>query len=225
VTVDPPDRIAITGIANRLGKGEIIMRKLTVFLMILGLALMVQPALADITVLGGPNVPGTPLTGPIGWTFQLYETNGNIPIEDTAANEAAGLIEEHPGPNDMFIGGQPVTVVLGWLRLYENAPFTAATLSDIIEFGYHGAVPPEPEHGTIQIISDPEIVSVGQPVVDFAENFNSLFTTYRIVDVTGALLAAYEIHSANEVPLPPSVWLMGSGLLGLVGLRRKLFKA
>ena len=29
----------------------------------------------------------------------------------------------------------------------------------------------------------------------------------------------------GTVPVPPSVWLFGSGLLGLVGLRRKLFKA
>jgi hypothetical protein len=31
-------------------------------------------------------------------------------------------------------------------------------------------------------------------------------------------------HFISDVPLPPSVWLLGSGLLGLAGLRRKLFK-
>jgi hypothetical protein len=32
------------------------------------------------------------------------------------------------------------------------------------------------------------------------------------------------VVSASQVPIPPSVWLLGAGLAGLVGLRRKFFR-
>jgi hypothetical protein len=31
---------------------------------------------------------------------------------------------------------------------------------------------------------------------------------------------AFRLHGAPQVPIPPSVWLFGSGLVGLIGLRR-----
>jgi len=31
----------------------------------------------------------------------------------------------------------------------------------------------------------------------------------------------FTFNETSAVPLPPSVWLLGSGLIGLVGLRRK----
>jgi hypothetical protein len=42
----------------------------------------------------------------------------------------------------------------------------------------------------------------------------------------GFSMDGYDVtyHFISDVPLPPSVWLLGSGLLGLAGLRRKLKK-
>jgi uncharacterized membrane protein len=41
---------------------------------------------------------------------------------------------------------------------------------------------------------------------------------YRVSGIT------YHSFMATPVPIPPSVWLLGSGLIGLVGLRRKFFR-
>jgi T5SS/PEP-CTERM-associated repeat protein len=46
--------------------------------------------------------------------------------------------------------------------------------------------------------------------------------TYASFTVTG--FSGYAVSGSAPVPIPAAVWLLGSGLAGLVGMRRKLFK-
>jgi hypothetical protein len=68
--------------------------------------------------------------------------------------------------------------------------------------------------------------------VDWIVNGRSMDFYYQIgaeVSSIGNIQSAYanatlNFGNSNAVPIPPSVWLLGSGLVGLVGLRRKFFR-
>ena len=56
---------------------------------------------------------------------------------------------------------------------------------------------------------------------DDSLNFNSdTFEGFKIESITGGIAAA-EGPALSPVPIPGAVWLLGSGLIGLAGLRRK----
>jgi hypothetical protein len=61
--------------------------------------------------------------------------------------------------------------------------------------------------------------------VDFYNTAKVTGLTFR--DANGNIVTNYAMTTAsgynyNAVPVPPAVWLLGSGLLGLIGLRRKI---
>jgi PEP-CTERM motif len=92
-------------------------------------------------------------------------------------------------------------------------PGSPSNLSDVLDFTETG------NHSRVTFWSDGadigDIPLRSANAVDFLEPLNGILT-YVAGDST------YIIHSdANEVvPLPSTVLLLGSGLLGLVGLRR-----
>lgn len=53
------------------------------------------------------------------------------------------------------------------------------------------------------------------------ESYHHSWTGFRSMDYTGN----YPILTIEYVPIPSAVWLLGSGLIGLVGFRRKFRKA
>ncbi len=58
-----------------------------------------------------------------------------------------------------------------------------------------------------------EIAYNGIP--NFPSTFNSLFIGGNIVDLPGSI-------TGSPVPIPAAVWLFGSGLLGLIGIRKRI---
>ncbi len=69
------------------------------------------------------------------------------------------------------------------------------------------------------------IANVNGPSFDNAAGINGTLTTRSVVGVNGAFLASDgEIGSPGAiapVPLPATAWLLGSGMLGLMGMRRR----
>jgi hypothetical protein len=59
-------------------------------------------------------------------------------------------------------------------------------------------------------------------------SFTIGFASSELVDASGAIYspASYALNSGqvNVVPIPAAVWLLGSGLVGLVALRRRMRK-
>ena len=69
-------------------------------------------------------------------------------------------------------------------------------------------------------------VGGGELLFRFYDTFNGPFKIQK-TDGTGGGLSNYrsylgpEIHAPTATPVPAAVWLFGSGLVGLIGIRRK----
>jgi len=68
-----------------------------------------------------------------------------------------------------------------------------------------------------QVVANPGWVGLLFSNGDFSSNGNLGFTS-----TGGATISIDNVGIPNPVPIPGAVWLLGSGLLGLVGLRRKM---
>ena len=85
-----------------------------------------------------------------------------------------------------------------WLALHDNDAFEKVYLSD----------------GTIDQLSN---LSPGTPYTPLAGDWSYR----RGVNIGGSGIQKIGIYEISAVPVPPALWLFGSGLLGLVGLARK----
>ena len=65
----------------------------------------------------------------------------------------------------------------------------------------------------------PELYLV--PVISGLTNGSGIYWGFRNSSGQSAFPENYWTYQKAVVPIPPSVWLLGSGLIGLVGLRRK----
>jgi hypothetical protein len=205
-----------------LEEGEIIMRKLTVlFLGVLLVAFLAVQANAFV--------------------IQVGEFGYGV-VYTTPPTTLPYTVGQDPGPGGLanaLIYTLPSAVVPGDIVLLEPNPISQGQISDIIRFTLDlntGA-------GLLVFYSDsgdPSVGDTGFPgdlqysnylvlnEVGPDEGLNGYWGYYPTPDQPGYMAgcdASYNFISGVAVPLPPSVWLLGSGLLGLVGLRRKLFKA
>ncbi len=75
--------------------------------------------------------------------------------------------------------------------------------------------------GTTRVASifDNELYWNGQPQFDNADTVQSLAWAYNGLEAAGA--AGSFLVQASLVPVPATVWLFGSALIGLVGIKRK----
>jgi hypothetical protein len=219
--VDSPARMSCTCIANRLAEGEIIMRKLTVLffsvLLVAFLAVQANAFLIEVDENGHGFLDGQPLNyfigqdpGPGGlpnaliYSFSLPGQQDAVGLGDVYLSEG---VEQSWSDLIRFY---PVSTSLNYLIFYSDAGPGDTELADVgfptAFYEYNVTIPEVGPEGNNGAYYTPRL---GQP------------------PDPGAIYG-YDVtyHFISDVPLPPSVWLLGSGLLGgLAGLRRKLFKA
>lgn len=85
-----------------------------------------------------------------------------------------------------------------------------------------------PAHAQMVFSSYPQRLDM-QTFILPAEFHTSMLTTIRLVDYGGpnysrAFLSGLTVDATQAVPLPGAVWLLGSALAGLFGIRRKMRK-
>ncbi len=223
------------------------MRKLTVLLMVLGLALLAVPmAQADFMTfsnvdLSTINVIGTGTalapTGHITFTpaagvnFQIRTSTFGTAVGDNCTLVPASATGFAFGPPiGAEAGGTaavtgtatltitdhaavPLTATVTFPKLEANAAGSIDNLNDQLALNITGISYAGAETDLLAMLHDPLDVMF----MSFAVNPSALLAAQGT--------AGYSLstsYSGTIVPVPPAVWLFGSGLLGLVGLRRKL---
>jgi len=83
------------------------------------------------------------------------------------------------------------------------------------------------DYFTISLLSYIEVDLVGEEIVfdgDTLEFLSSFNNSLEIFSITGGIAANDEGGPLPTVPIPSAIWLLGSGLIGLIGLGRRKFK-
>ncbi|MGB8991690.1 MAG: hypothetical protein WCD80_06510 [Desulfobaccales bacterium] len=224
------------------------MKKFIVSLMVLGLALMATSALAEGL---GPNelTNGNFATDLTGWstldghaTFTVFSPNAftHYAGSNTHSDSEYGIyqiIDESQTPGwlpdgtaknwrvdlDYALAGSAGAElhILYWPTNGGSAPTltevgdTFPGWTNLLSVGFSntdGVFTHYTESGTVEELQPQWIAYVLEGSVD------------AIPPATGSFYFANNDFEAQCVPLPPSVWLLGSGLLGLLGFRRKFGK-
>ncbi len=181
------------------------MRKLAV----LGLALALVFSLAAVAAAAPLFTISTNLSDFASCTLQEFD--------DTTLN---------PGVSVVSTNGYIDTTLDQWVDFvngYEPATTTWSFATPITGFGGFFDLNPEGIGSGIHISAD------GYDVGDITANgFWGFFSTEPLSTVMFSNVPTGQDHFYMDdmrycpVPVPPAVWLLGSGLLGLMGLRRKL---
>jgi hypothetical protein len=151
---------------------------------------------------GIPN-PGV-YNGSIVW--QIYNDNSGVPgtvqYSGTAAPTPVSNHSTSWGQSyqlDFSIGSVPLGSGAYWLALH-NGPMTTQSVSHYFW----------------------ESSSKTGSVVAFAAADPPPPGTWGDWTLYPGGALAFQLYNGNPIPLPGAVWLLGSGLLGLIGLRKKL---
>jgi hypothetical protein len=217
------------------------LKKLIFLMMILGAVLLVQPVLADGL---GPNelVNGDFATGDLtGWTqFPGYTTFSVYPYGSPPPNYLAGggfsgfttnriyqIIDETE-----FSSWNPAGTGKQWQLDFDYLlTGNAHAYVNLWYFDTNGGSQPDIlDPGWYIFFSE---YLTGSPTLThysasgLLDGFQPQWIAYGL-GVTTFDSSGYGAFSNNDfeaqcVPVPPSAWLLGSGLLSLVGLRRRIF--
>ena len=173
-----------------------------------------------------------PSPSPADLTFSYAATDLPKPIYDLGTTQSVINVSDHGIITDLnvflslshgWLSDVVISVAHGatsvWLCYRENGAGSGitATFDDSAGTSINNSFPPF--NGTYR------------PTTKAAPNLLSAFNgqdlfgawTLTVADTTrgdGGMLYNFGINGTVPVPLPPSVWLFGSGLMGLIGWRR-----
>lgn len=155
----------------------------------------------------GTLLPATQPYGPVnGFSYDAYAANGLMIGKESASVDNRDLTTQLADPIVFTFTGFPVYAFGGqffpsdYLTYDTTGPAYLTIGGDTITLNYDTLW----DRPFLGIISDTPLTSVS-----IAPDFE-----------TGNYIAADHVYVGSAVPVPPSVLLLGSGLLGLVGWRR-----
>jgi hypothetical protein len=145
-------------------------------------------------------------------TFPYY------PADSTATQE--GLLNGVDNPYFLDItstdGGTPASLIVSWEILASNGT-TVLMSGDMENFVFWDENNNIPSGSSGSVFSSADYVpSSGTTGVGMSTG--SWLGTY---DATPTWTGTVVITGLPEIPIPGAIWLLGSGMIGLVGLRRK----
>lgn len=143
-------------------------------------------------------------------------TSGSmITIEDASSefgfydyNDESSYYALNNGLNTFTITGDQVTIFSG--EDLTTDIFTFSLVGDAVEFGFYMK---EDNGSSVTIFKEADVTvnSAGMYVLDFGGE--------STLELLGAVPT--ELSSGSKTPIPTAALLLGSGLVGLVGFRRK----
>ena len=180
--------------------------------------------------------PDSDFTGDIGWLVSDWgddEVESYLLVDNIIVGGTAyyGFETDPPPPLGYDFDGEASPVSSS---AYGSGAFTPTEGTIMIELdsvnGYSGfdTDPPYGYDGTDGSVFWLTGVSVadGQTLTfdwNFATNdYTPLQDFSLFLTDTGENLETYELGTISNVPVPAAVWLLGSGLIGLLGLRKKI---
>jgi hypothetical protein len=181
------------------------MKKLAlVLVLVMGIGVMsVGMVQADVINVGNPQWyailfgPANPPTDAVGAFYANSAYPGDPPWTYSAATPTAVKITDAFTVGDIF-------------NLYDNGLFVGTT-SIVANNGAYYSPDPDVNFTTAELSHGLFILPAG--------NHSLTIQTYQNATGNTSGVAFFRVDAA-PVPLPPSAWLLGSSLLGLVGWRR-----
>ncbi len=99
----------------------------------------------------------------------------------------------------------------------EDIPTTGSTYSQI-EARFYASADGTWDPGNSSVIYDSILINLDDPLSDsitFSHDFSDMTKKYGRFEIL-----AYSSADVNPVPIPGAVWLLGSGLIGMLGFRQ-----
>jgi hypothetical protein len=195
------------------------MKKITILLAVLALALMAAPALASTYYLTIYDPPAGSPDGTIQVDTQNWFTTSTYPDNESVINgwlrqisfivvknQQAAVILDEPAE----FGGGASDFLNVW----------STNLTDYIYFTFES-------DGAANFAADLAALPPGTPHVTETGALQDLSSYFTSITANGTVVIQVESDINDVVPLPPSALLLGSGLLGLglLGFRRRRQKA
>ena len=181
-----------------------------------------------------------------GQEYQAYDTSGNLAFNGITPNVSGDTPAWYPvhskfNINDGYYGNGsswigPTNNFWVTLDLGDNLSFNQVTLGMYRVFPHgdtrnpgqfliEASSNPDTDFSTIIDSADFNFAFSGEGIETVVVDFDSVEARFVKLTFTsgGGVIDEIEVYNTSTVPLPGAVWLLGSGLAGLIVYRKKRF--